>query len=158
MRKLIDRADKSNCITARNVRNLTIPHSSCLQLMTAPVSRSPLARTLWKLAGCVSLGIGLIGIVVPLLPTTVFLLIAAFCFQRGSDRLHRWLTEHPRFGPLIKSWRERGAIPRRAKRNAIIALVAIGLISWLIDVSWTILAIQVAALSAVAAFILTRPD
>jgi len=126
--------------------------------MTDPVARSPLARTLWKLAGCISLGVGLIGIVVPLLPTTVFLLMAAFCFQRGSDRLHSWLIEHRHFGPLIQNWRERGAIPRPAKRNAIIALLALVAISWLVGVSPLVLLIQVIVLAAVATFILTRPD
>ena len=113
---------------------------------------------MWMLAGWISLALGLIGIVVPLLPTTPFILLAAFCFQRGSRRLHLWLTEHPRFGPLIDDWRTRGAIPRKAKRNAIIALLAVLLISWLLSVAPHIIAIQAVVLSAVAVFILTRPD
>lgn len=117
-----------------------------------------MARALWLLAGWISLILGLIGIVLPLLPTTPFILLAAFCFQRGSDRLHRWLVNHPRFGPLIADWRERGAISRKAKRNAMIALVAVFGISLLLDVAPYILLIQAIALSAVAAFILTRPS
>jgi len=123
-----------------------------------PSTRSAFARTLWMLAGWISLILGLIGVVLPLLPTTPFILLAAFCFQKGSDRLHRWLTEHPRFGPLIDDWRTRGAIPRKAKRNAMIALVAVLLISWLVGVAQHIIAIQAVVLTAVATFILTRPD
>lgn len=123
-----------------------------------PVQRSRTARALWLLAGWISLILGLIGIVLPLLPTTPFILLAAFCFQNGSDRLHRWLVNHPRFGPLITDWRERGAIPRKAKRNAMIALVAVLGISLLVGVANHILLIQAVALTAVATFILTRPD
>ncbi|MBU2533442.1 MAG: YbaN family protein [Alphaproteobacteria bacterium] len=122
-----------------------------------PVARPAFVRSLWKAAGVLSLAIGLIGIVVPLLPTTPFVLLAAYCFQKGSDRLHRWLLEHPRFGPLIHEWRERGAIPPRAKRNAVIALVAVLALSWLLGAGNGILAIQAVVLSAVALFILTRP-
>jgi len=123
-----------------------------------PASRSTIARSMWLLAGWVSLVVGLIGVVVPLLPTTPFILLAAFCFQRGSERLHRWLTHHPRFGPLITDWRERGAIPRTAKRNAMIALVAVLAISWFAGVATHIMAIQVVVLAGVATFILTRPS
>ena len=120
-------------------------------------SRSPVVRRLWLLAGWLSLGAGLVGVVVPLLPTTPFLLLAAFCFQRGSERIHKWLVEHPRFGPPIRDWRERGAISTRAKRNAMIALVLVFAISLLLGVGWQVLAIQAVALTAVAVFILTRP-
>ncbi len=123
-----------------------------------PATRSAFTRSLWMLAGWLSLILGLIGIVVPLLPTTPFILLAAYCFQKGSDRLHRWLIEHPRFGPLIADWRQRGAIPRKAKRNAIIALVAVLAISWLVGVGPYVIAIQAVILTIVAIFILTRPD
>ena len=123
-----------------------------------PATRSAFTRSLWMLAGWTSLILGLIGIVVPLLPTTPFILLAAFCFQKGSDRLHRWLIEHPRFGPLIADWRQRGAIPLKAKRNAIIALVAVLSISFLVGFGLHIIAIQAVVLTIVAIFILTRPD
>ncbi len=124
----------------------------------SPAPRPQLVRTLWNAAGFVCLAVGLVGIALPLLPTTPFVLLAAFCFQRGSDRLHRWLLGHPRFGPLIRNWRERGAISRRTKRNAIIAIVAVPVVSWLAGVSATALIIQCIVLACVAAFILTRPE
>ncbi|MGI9409707.1 MAG: YbaN family protein [Hyphomicrobiaceae bacterium] len=115
-------------------------------------------RTLWKLAGTASLVIGVIGIVVPLLPTTPFLLLAAFCYQRGSERLHDWLVNHPRFGPAIRDWRTHGVISRTAKRNAMIAMVAVLGLSILLEIKPWIIAVQFVVLSVVAAFILSRPS
>jgi len=71
---------------------------------------------------CVLLGV--IGAFVPLLPTTVFLLIAAWAFSRSSAHWHHWLREHPRFGETIRAWEEHHAMPRRAKRIALLALAA----------------------------------
>jgi uncharacterized membrane protein YbaN (DUF454 family) len=78
---------------------------------------------LFLAAGWISLGLGLIGIFLPLLPTTPFLILAAFCFSKGSPRLHAWLLSHPRIGPLIIAWRERRVIPLRAKILASALLV-----------------------------------
>ena len=61
----------------------------------------------------------------PLLPTTPFVLLAAFCFSRGSERCERWLLEHPRFGPMVRDWRERRAVPLRAKQLATV-MMALG--------------------------------
>lgn len=83
-----------------------------------PSSRPLWQRLVWGLAGAVSLVTGLVGIFLPLLPTTPFVLLAAFCFARASARAERWLLEHPRFGPMVRDWRERRAIPRRAKHLA----------------------------------------
>ena len=65
--------------------------------------------------GCLMVVIGAIGVALPLLPTTPFLLIAAACFARSSPQLETWLLSHRRFGPLLAAWRERGAIPRSGK-------------------------------------------
>lgn len=66
--------------------------------------------------------IGLIGIVVPGLPTTVFLLAAAWAFSKSSERFQRWLLEHPRLGPPVHAWRDRGAIPLKAKVLAVLMM------------------------------------
>jgi len=79
-------------------------------------------RVLWLAAGVVSLVTGLIGIMLPVLPTTPFVLLAAFCFSRGCDRCERWLLDHPRFGPLVRDWRERRAVPLRAKQFATVMM------------------------------------
>ncbi|MEM8916190.1 MAG: YbaN family protein [Pseudomonadota bacterium] len=114
-------------------------------------------RHIWTALGLVSLGIGLVGIVLPILPTTVFLLLAAYCFARGSERLHTWLIEHKRFGPPIEDWRREGAISRRAKRAAVIAIIAAFLVSVFAGFSAGVLAIQAVILAAVTWFIVTRP-
>ena len=72
-------------------------------------------RKLLIIFGSLSLGLGLLGIVLPLLPTTPFLLLSATCYFHGSDRLYRWLMAHPTLGPYIRSFREDKSIPLRAK-------------------------------------------
>jgi hypothetical protein len=69
--------------------------------------------------GFLSLILGIIGIVIPLLPTTPFLLLAAACFLKGSDRMYRWLMNHKLFGDYIRNFREHKAIPLRTKIFAI---------------------------------------
>ena len=79
----------------------------------------------WLLLGLLCVGLGLIGAVVPLMPTTIFLILAAACFARSSPRLEVWLLDHPRFGPALRAWRAGGAIPARARRAAY-AGIALG--------------------------------
>lgn len=105
-----------------------------------------------------AVAIGAIGVVLPLLPTTPFLLVAAYAFARSSERMHNWLHEHQTFGPLISNWHRDGSIDRGAKRMAIIVIVATPVITWLLDAPPWVLACQVVVLSASAIFILTRPS
>ena len=65
--------------------------------------------------GFLNVVIGVIGIVVPGLPTTVFLLVAAWAFSRSSERFQQWLLTHPTLGPLVRDWRDHRVIPKRAK-------------------------------------------
>jgi uncharacterized membrane protein YbaN (DUF454 family) len=100
----------------------------------------------------------MVGAVLPLLPTVPFLLLAAFCFARSSPRVHKWLIEHPTFGPPIADWHESGAIRRRVKWYAT-ASIAVGFaIPLLMGVRPGILAIQAAVLCAVMVFIWSRPE
>lgn len=82
-------------------------------------------RALWIAAGAMAFVSGVVGIFVPLVPTTPFILLAAFCFSRGCARCEAWLLAHPRLGPLVRDWRERHAIPLRAKQLATV-MMAIG--------------------------------
>lgn len=72
-------------------------------------------RRLLIVAGTLSLSLGVLGIVLPLLPTTPFLLLAATCYFHGSERLYHWLMNHPRLGGYIRAFREERAIPLRVK-------------------------------------------
>lgn len=117
-----------------------------------------LMRPLWTLGGFLSFGLGFVGVWLPLLPTVPFMLLAAFCFARGSERFHDWLLAHPTFGPAIRDWRASGAISRRGKRAALAAIVAGFTISVILGVRPEILALQAAVLACVTVFILTRPD
>jgi len=115
-------------------------------------------RLAWLLLGHLSLGLGIIGIFLPLLPTTPFLLLAALAFSRSSPRLARWLHEHPRLGPPINDWRRHGVIGPGAKRLVVAAVaLSLGLSVWL-AIPWWALAVQVAILGAVLAFVLSRPS
>ncbi len=75
-------------------------------------------RLLWLAAGALALVTGVIGLMLPLLPTTPFVLAAAFCFARGCSRCEARLLGHPHFGPMVRNWRERRVIPLRAKQLA----------------------------------------
>lgn len=116
------------------------------------------ARFLWLLTGLAALAIGAVGVVLPLLPTTPFLLVAAFAFARSSERMNNWLREHQVFGPLINNWHRDGSIDPKTKQTAIAVIVATPVITWLLDVPSWVVACQIVVLSAAAIFILTRPS
>ncbi|HEY0013568.1 MAG TPA: YbaN family protein [Allosphingosinicella sp.] len=78
----------------------------------------PLRHFLYRSAGLASLALGAAGVVLPLLPTVPFILLAAFCFARSDARLARRLEEHPAFGPHIAAWRRSRAVSRKGKRAA----------------------------------------
>lgn len=115
-----------------------------------------MVRTSYVLMGHTSLAIGFVGIFVPLLPTTPFVLLAAVCYSRGSERFHTWLHRHPRFGPMINSWREHGAIGFRAKIVATIMVVlSISYSLYRLHRPWDLVALITGA--TVLTFILSRP-
>lgn len=115
-------------------------------------------RPIWFATGLAALGLGIAGAFLPLLPTTPFLLLAAFAFARSSPRLYNWLVNHRHFGPMITNWRVHGAISRRAKIAAVCTMAAAVLLSWLTGFSVFIIGLQIAVMAGVALFILTRPD
>ncbi len=115
-------------------------------------------RYLWIGLGFLNVGLGIVGAFLPVMPTTVFLIMAAFCFARGSPHLHAWLMNHRRFGPPLQNWKKHGAISRKAKRLAVSMMAASFVISALAGLSTVFLLIEFAVLACVSAFILTRPD
>jgi len=85
---------------------------------------SPLTRPLWLGGGLLAVGLGVLGIALPLLPTVPFFLLAAFCFARSNPAWERRLLDHPRYGPPLREWRTRRAISRKAKLAALTAMAA----------------------------------
>lgn len=84
------------------------------------------------LIGWLCVGLGVVGIFLPLLPTTPFLLLASACFMRGSPRLSRWLHQHPHFGPILHNWHQHRAVSRTVKRRANLMIV----LSFLLSIYW----------------------
>jgi uncharacterized membrane protein YbaN (DUF454 family) len=123
------------------------------------VPRSGLLRALLLAAGLLFTGLGLIGVLLPVLPTTPFLLLAAACFARSSTRLEAWLLGHRRLGPPLRAWRERGAIPPYAKGMAVFG-TALGFVLFRLAGHPGPLATAAVALLMLAglAFVLTRPS
>lgn len=80
----------------------------------------------WTLLGLTCLGLGAIGAVLPLLPTTPFVLLAAACFARSSPRLHAWLLASELFGPTLAAWERDRCMPRRVKLLSIVMMVGVG--------------------------------
>lgn len=110
------------------------------------------------ISGIIFFILGIVGILLPLLPTTPFLLLSTFCFARSSKKLHDWLLFHPSFGPAIIDWRENGSISKRNKTYAIVTILLALLLSVLFKVLLAVFLIQMAVLSVVSVFILSRPQ
>ena len=116
-----------------------------------------LVKTGYILIGTTALILGIIGAFLPVMPTTVFILIAAWAFARSSDRLHQALLDHPRTGPAIRAWRHNQCIPVPAKIAASISMAVSWIIVWL-TTNWMVSAIVGIILVMVLTFILTRPS
>ncbi|MBN7824262.1 YbaN family protein [Bowmanella dokdonensis] len=113
---------------------------------------------LWRFLAATSLIIGLIGLVVPGLPTVVFVLLSAWFAGKGWPRLEAWLLEHPRYGPGIHDWRREGAIPRRAKYLASLMMTISLVTVWISSASlWLQLSLTF-ILPGVALWLWKRPE
>jgi uncharacterized membrane protein YbaN (DUF454 family) len=86
-------------------------------------------KPLLILLGIVFVGLAVLGIFLPVLPTTPLLLLALACFAKSSEKLHTWLLTNKTFGPFLKQWHETRSMPRKAKVYAIISIVVVGGIS-----------------------------
>ncbi len=95
-----------------------------MQEATIAPSTSPWLKPLWFVLGLAALVVGVIGVFLPLIPTTGPLLIAAFAFARSSPRFHAWLMNHPRLGRFIRDFQAGRGIPLSTKVVAIVAMAA----------------------------------
>ena len=108
--------------------------------------------------GGLALVLGVIGIFLPVLPTTPFILLAAFAFGKSSPRLRRWMEEHPVFGEPIRDWETRGAIAPRHKALAAGMMALTFVVSVVLAVPTHVLIIQIICLGGAALYVLTRPS
>ncbi|MCF7204051.1 YbaN family protein [Pseudomonas oligotrophica] len=108
--------------------------------------RNPLLRYALLSFGWLAVALGVIGIFLPVLPTTPFLLLAAACFMRSSERFYLWLVEHPRLGPWFRDYLEGNGIPLKGKAYTIATMwLSIGISCWLVPVVWGRIAMLLSA-------------
>lgn len=123
-----------------------------------PVSSGAMRIALTAI-GVVCVALGTVGVFVPVLPTTPFLLLAAACFVRSSRRLHVWLVQHPRLGPYVAGFLDGGGMPLRAKRTTILTLwffMALSIVVVLLRTDSRVVAGSVSAVLLVVAALVTR--
>lgn len=108
--------------------------------------------------GCVAVILGVIGIFVPLLPTTPFLLLAAWSFVRSSPEAHQWMYRQPALGAALRDWEERGAISKRTKVIATSMILASIAVLWFKNLMLPVQLGLTLMLLTVTGFILTRPS
>ena len=127
------------------------------------------------LAGWMAVGLGIFGAIMPLIPGTPFFILAAWCFARGSERIHDWIVGHAWVGPIIRNWREHRVIPVHAKIAALLGLVssvcfvaillpghpAIAGEAWLaplVDARWPLPTVIGTINTVIGAYIVSRPS
>lgn len=117
-----------------------------------------LRNFLWAGAGFLFLGLGILGALVPIMPTTIFLILAAWAFAESCPAWKDWIFDHPRYGRSVRLWFEHGVIPLNIKRIAIGMMVAsYAFTAWMVGNIWVVLGVG-ACLLAVSTFIVTRRE
>lgn len=115
------------------------------------------ARWAMFILGWICVGLGAVGIVTPVMPGTVFLILAAWLFARSSPRFENWLLSHPRLGPSVVAWRENGVVPRWAQFVATGSMACSFALLVFIQLAPWVLAVIGAIFIAVSSYLLTRP-
>ncbi|MBY4598718.1 YbaN family protein [bacterium BD-1] len=115
-------------------------------------------RWMWLLLAYAALALGIIGIFVPGLPTTPFVLLSAFAAARGSRHLHDWLLAHRVYGPMIRDWQATGSVNRRAKQWAIGTMAASSLLMFATAPKWWMAATGTAIMAVVGTWLWLRPE
>ncbi|RNF34683.1 YbaN family protein [Paracoccus methylarcula] len=113
---------------------------------------------IWYFTGILALGLGAIGVILPVMPTVPFLLVAAWAFARSSPRLRQRILDHATYGPYVRAWQERGAIGRTAKLWAVAAMsTGVAMAIWIGLPLWLV-AMQITICAAVGLYVVTRPE
>lgn len=116
-----------------------------------------MTRPLYLVGGLFSVGLGIVGAFLPIVPTVPFLLLAAFCFARSNPEWERRLLDHPQYGASLRDWRTRKAISRRAKVTAIGAMSVGAAVTWL-TLGWPWVGLSLAILAICGGWIWTRNE
>lgn len=115
-------------------------------------------RVLFIAFGWTCVGLGLVGLVLPVMPTTPFLLVAAWAFARSSERFHDWLVEHPRLGPPVRAWRHHGVVPTRAKVLALSTMcLSLAYVTLFVARDWVLPVVAATPMALTALWLVTRP-
>ncbi len=122
-----------------------------------PATSRRYMRPVFFVAGCICVVVGVAGVMLPVLPGTVFLIIAAACFARSSRSFENWLITHPKLGPQVVAWRETGAIATRTKVVAIGSMAASYVLIWFSGAPMIARIVSAVLLVASAVFVASRP-
>lgn len=115
-------------------------------------------RLIWNIIGAVSFLLGAIGLVLPVMPTVPFVIIAAYCFARGNPKVYEWMLDNKYCGPIIRDWQERGAISRKTKWITTISLGAAVVLAYALKINPVWIAVEAIIFIFVLAFVWTRPE
>ena len=115
-------------------------------------------RTILISLGWLCVGLGFVGVFVPGIPTTIFLIIALWAFTKSSEKLRHWLLNHKRFGPILHNWQEHKVVPRRAK-ILMVVLMSLAVILFYYSLQSLILTIGlIIILVSVAIYVISLPS
>ncbi|WP_368184847.1 YbaN family protein [Aestuariibius sp. HNIBRBA575] len=123
-----------------------------------PNSHSATTRAIWWVIGWAALILGGIGVLLPVLPTTPFMILAAFAFAKGSPRMRQWLLDHHMFGDPIRDWEQSGSIAPRYKAIATGLMAVTFVTSAALGLPGFVLIIQAVCMGSAALFVLSRPN
>lgn len=112
----------------------------------------------FRILAYISITLAVIGVVLPVMPTTPFVLLAAFFASKGSPAFARWLDGHPTFGPIIRDWRRNRVVPLKAKVLACSMMTLSWGLLFVMGAAGVVLAISGIFMAGVASYLLTRPS
>lgn len=121
-------------------------------------SVSPLVRGLLMAFALLCLALGIAGVFIPGLPTTVFILMAGWAAARSSPRLHAWLWNHPLFGSMLRNWAQGGCVSRRAKRSATLLMALCAAILLFTPTPPWVRVVAITSMACVLAWLWRRPE
>ena len=108
--------------------------------------------------GCLCVGLGFLGVFVPGIPTTIFLIIALWAFTKSSEKLRHWLLNHKRFGPILNNWQEHKVVPRRAKILMVILMTLAVILFYYSSQSLILTIGLIIILVSVAIYVISLPS